>query len=459
MPMTAMSKKRLRLIKDGDEIIGPVIYAMSRDQRVDDNWALLYAQGLAIERNQPLMVACPIAADYPSASQRQIDFMMAGLREVEHRLTSLNIRFVVSDGPAAASLAVLAENVNAGALICDFNPLRESRQWKEQLSGNIRIPFFEVDAHNIIPCWEASDKQEYAAYTIRPKINRKMSEFLSAIPNLVEHPFDLDENRSPTEWSSIAAVTGGKSMDSSPGPYLPGEGAALKQLQFFLNEKLVQYNDLRNNPLESGQSNLSPYLHSGQLSAQRVALEAQRYDDNIASLEAFLEELIVRRELADNFCYYNDRYDSFDGFPEWAQKTLGEHRMDPRPYLYDRNILEAAATHDHLWNAAQTEMVLTGKMHGYMRMYWAKKILEWAPSPEEAMTNAIYMNNKYELDGHDPNGYAGIAWSIGGVHDRAWSEREIFGKIRYMSFEGCKRKFKVAEYIDRVKSIGTEATA
>ena len=160
-----------------------------------------------------------------------------------------------------------------------------------------------------------------------------------------------------------------------------------------------------------------------------------------------LEELIVRRELADNFTFYNTQYASFDGFPAWAKQSLNEHRKDKREYLYSLKQFEQAETHDPLWNAAQTQMINKGKMHGYMRMYWAKKILEWTPSPEEAMMIAIYLNDKYELDGRDPNGYAGIAWSIGGVHDRAWFDRPVYGKVRYMNYRGCESKFNVKEYI------------
>ena len=166
-----------------------------------------------------------------------------------------------------------------------------------------------------------------------------------------------------------------------------------------------------------------------------------------------LEELVVRRELSDNFCYYNDRYDSVEGFPDCAIQTLRNHREDRRPYAYSLSQLEGAGTHDELWNAAQMEMVKKGKMHGYMRMYWAKKILEWTGSPEEAFEIALYLNNRYELDGRDPNGYAGCAWSIGGVHDRAWFERPLFGKIRYMSYNGCKSKFNVNDYIRQIKHL------
>jgi deoxyribodipyrimidine photo-lyase len=200
-------------------------------------------------------------------------------------------------------------------------------------------------------------------------------------------------------------------------------------------------------------SDLSPYLHFGQIASQRVAWEVRRAEAPAEAKQAFLEELIVRRELADNFCYYNPAYDQVAGFPAWAQQTLDQHRRDPRDYLYELPDWEAGRTHDDLWNAAQLEMVRRGKMHGYLRMYWAKKILEWSATPEEALATAIYLNDRYELDGRDPNGYTGVAWSIGGVHDRPWGERPVFGKIRYMSRAGCQRKFNVEQYIAWVREL------
>jgi deoxyribodipyrimidine photo-lyase len=212
---------------------------------------------------------------------------------------------------------------------------------------------------------------------------------------------------------------------------------------------LQEYDEKRNDPTENSVSNLSPYLHFGQISAQRVALEVKKSQAKSEKKDSFLEELVVRRELSDNYCFYNEKYDQFEGFHPWAQKTLNEHRGDKREYLYSSEEFEEAKTHDDLWNAAQMEMVLRGKMHGYMRMYWAKKILEWTESPESALEIAIYLNDKYELDGRDSNGYTGIAWSVGGVHDRAWNERPVFGKIRYMSYNGCKRKFDIQSYIQK----------
>ena len=209
--------------------------------------------------------------------------------------------------------------------------------------------------------------------------------------------------------------------------------------------KIELYAD-RNDPTKPGQSNLSPYFHFGQLAPQRAALATPQAGEHSAS---FLEELIIRRELSDNFTYYNDRYDSFDGLAAWAQQTLNDHRNDPRDYVYSLEQWEAARIHDELWNAAQNELITTGKLHGFMRMYWAKKILEWSSSPDEALAIGIYLNDAYALDGRDPNGYVGVAWSVGGVHDRAWFERPVYGKIRYMNANGCARKFDVKSYIRR----------
>ena len=224
-------------------------------------------------------------------------------------------------------------------------------------------------------------------------------------------------------------------------------------MESFIAERLESYNTLRNDPTKNALSNLSPYLHFGQISAQRVVLEVEKAKSDPESKKAFLDEILVWKEIADNFCYYNPGYDRFESFPDWAKKSLNAHRHDRRTYIYTLEEFEAGKTHDPLWNASQMELLRTGKMHGYMRMYWAKKILEWSESPEKALEIAICLNDRYELDGRDPNGYAGIAWSIGGVHDRAWREREVIGKIRYMSYEGCKRKFDVKLYIAKYSAL------
>lgn len=431
-------------------IDGPVLYFMSRDQRVNDNWAMLYAQQIAIDHGQPLIVACAIAADYPKATDRQLRFILDGLSDVELELAKLRIQLVAKIFPSVTDMISLADSIDAGAVVMDFNPLRDGRRWREEFTDRFAGSVYEVDAHNIIPCWIASDKQEYAAYTIRPKIQRTLPEFLTEFPKLKKVSISQNELTICSGWRSVDSIIGESEFNVAIAKCQPGPISAQKVLHRFLTKGITNYDQARNNPAVSGQSGLSPYLHFGQISAQRIALEVQLRDENIASQEAFLEELIVRRELADNYCYYNANYDSFTGFPEWARKSLDQHRSDTREYVYDSLTFENGETHDKLWNASQFEMVTSGKMHGFMRMYWAKKILEWTPSPEEALSLANHLNNKHQLDGHDPNGYVGVAWSIGGVHDRAWFERNIFGKVRYMSYDGCKRKFPIDKYIENV---------
>jgi deoxyribodipyrimidine photo-lyase len=432
---------------------GAVVYWMSRDQRAYDNWALIYARELAVRFETSLAVMFCLAPRFLGATSRQYDFMIKGLKSVESDLDKLKIPFFVRSGNPAAEIMEFLTEARVGALVTDFSPLKIKRKWTDAVVKKLKIPFFEVDAHNIVPCWSASPKQEYAAYTIRPKLSRRIDAFLDSYPSPKRQAARFPLEKASTNWDKIEKTI---DVDRSVKPIdwcRAGYGAGMRRLREFLRVGLVRYADKRNDPLEKAQSDLSPYLHFGQISAQRVALEVMKSGASGESLEAFMEELVVRRELSDNFCYYNSNYDSFDGFPEWAKKTLNDHREDRRGYRYSLAKLEDGKTHDDLWNAAQSEMVLTGKMPGYLRMYWAKKILEWSPSPEEALQTAIYLNDRYQLDGRDPNGYVGIAWSIGGVHDRAWPEREIFGKIRYMSYEGCCRKFDVESYIRSVRRI------
>lgn len=447
---------RIRAIKQGEIISGPVMYWMSRDQRAADNWALLYARQLADKMNAPLCVVFNLVPEFLDATIRQYEFMLKGLELVEKSLRKLNIPMFLLMGKPGKTIPDFIQKHKVKVIVADFNPLNISRKRKKQVASKIDIPFYEVDAHNIIPAWIVTGKQEYAAYTIRPKINNRLKDYLEEFPNLKKHkylwPGEVDE----INWLKVRSSLRVNKSVGEIGWLKPGEQAAIGAMYDFLEKRLVSYNEFRNNPNYNAQSKLSPYLHFGQLSPQRLAYETQKYDKNIASQEAFLEELIVRRELADNYCLYNKNYDNFEGFPTWAQETLNIHRKDRREYIYDLEELETAKTHDDLWNAAQWEMILTGKMHGYMRMYWAKKILEWTKSPEDAQSNAIYLNDKYSLDGRDPNGYAGIAWSIGGVHDRPWTERKVFGKIRYMNYNGCKRKFDVNSYIGKINRLRTD---
>jgi len=448
-----MNSDRARVLKEARDKRGPVVYWMSRDQRAEDNWALTFAQELAINRESALGVVFSLTDDFLGAALRQYGFMLRGLVETEEALAEKRIPFALLRGDPGEAVSDFAEEHSVSAIVTDFSPLAAKRFWSEKVVQRLAVPVYEVDAHNIVPCWRASPKQEYSARTFRQKIKRLLPLFCEEFPCLKvhPHPWDIGER---VDWDRVWRDLDVDRTVPEVNWIVPGAAAARKALRRFLNEKLSSYSRDRNNPNQDGQSDLSPSLHFGMISAARVALEAARAEADPKSKAAFQEELVVRRELSDNFCYYNPGYDSFEAFPDWAKKSLNDHRSDPREYLYDQKVLERAETHDDLWNAAQREMVLRGKMHGYMRMYWAKKILEWTESPEEAQRIAIYLNDRYELDGRDPNGYAGIAWSIGGVHDRAWGEREIFGKVRYMSRRGAESKFNVESYVERTASPG-----
>jgi deoxyribodipyrimidine photo-lyase len=444
-----VKRSRVRPLNQARPGPGPVVYWMSRDQRVRDNWALLSAQELALSEGRPLGVVFCLAPAFLGATRRQYGFMLKGLRDVARDLENLNIPFFLLRGNPPQELVRFVEEQPVGAVVADFSPLSLVREWHSAAAQKLKVSLEEVDAHNIVPCWVASPKAEYGAYTLRPKLKKLLPEFLEEFPVLTPHPHTWEGDRPAIPWEDLISTLRIDLGVPEINWLAPGERAARARLDHFLEHQLPFYEDRRNDPTQSGQSDLSPYLHFGQLAPQRVALEVADRPGQDASRQAFLEELIVRRELADNYCFYQANYDNFAGFPAWAQKTLNRHRADGREYLYTSEQLESARTHDELWNAAQREMVQRGKMHGYMRMYWAKKILEWTASPEEAQAVTIYLNDKYELDGRDPNGYAGIAWSIGGVHDRPWFERPVFGKIRYMSYNGCRAKFKVAAYINQ----------
>jgi len=424
-----------------------VIYWMTREQRVNDNRGLIFAANLAMEKGLRLTVVFCLADGFLEATLRQYDFMLRGLATVEKELVRRNIPFVLLTGSPEEEITRFVKEKNAGYLVTDFDPLKIKRRWKKGVCDRIEIPFYDVDGHNIVPLWTASPKEEFAAYTIRPKILRLLPLYLDDFPKLpVFSDTNLGRKRSRTDWE---AVIKNLKIDRKVKPVegmTSGEGGAMERLSEFLAKRMERYGTERNDPNKDCLSGLSPYLHFGQISAQRIALEVNKKGADDEGSRGFLEELIVRKELADNFCYYNKNYDSFDGFKDWGKETLNKHREDKRDYIYDRDEFEESRTHDPLWNAAQNQMRVEGKMHSYLRMYWAKKILEWTESPETAVETAIYLNNKYELDGRDPNGYCGVAWSIGGIHDRGWFEREIYGKIRYMNYNGCARKFDVKAF-------------
>jgi deoxyribodipyrimidine photo-lyase len=443
MPIEARS----RLVSAGEARPGPVVYWMSRDQRARDNAALLFAQRLALRRGEPLVVAFCLAPAFPGATLRAYDFLLRGLAGTADELASRGIGFTLLEGDPAREVPAFARRAGAGALVADFDPLRVKRQWQRAVAAAVRVPFHEVDAHNVVPCWLASPKREFAARTFRPKLERALDDWLHELPALRPHPH-------PWRPDAPAPDFAGALRRLAPDPSVPpvsaiepGERAGRRALAAFTKRRLAGYAARRNDPTQPGQSGLSPWLHFGQLSALRVALAVRAAAAPDQDRAAFLEELLVRRELSDNYCHYEPDHDSFDGLPAWAQRTLDRHRADPRPYRYTPARLEAGRTHDPLWNAAQLRLVATGTMHGWVRMYWAKKILEWTGSPEEAIREALRLNDRYQLDGRDPNGCVGVLWSVGGLHDRPWGERPVFGQVRYMSYDGARRKFDVDAYV------------
>lgn len=441
--------QRVKVLKKGVLSLGSTVYWMSRDQRVQDNWALILASVLAQESRSPLAVVFCLSPDFPDATYRHYAFMVKGLQQVSINLQKKNIPFYLLTGNPEIEVPRFCLQNQVKSLITDFDPLKIKRKWLNNVCAKTKSDLYVVDAHNIVPAFLVSDKAEYGAYTIRPKINRLLPGFLTRFSEIPDQKTTGRFEHQHQVWAQILCALDVDKTVSEIEWCLPGEEEAHKTLTNFLENKLDRYAAGRNNPMEEVTSNLSPYLHFGQISAQRAALQVLESDAAPESKAAFLEELIVRRELSDNFCLYNLQYDAFAGFPAWAQQSLNAHRNDEREFLYTPLQFEKAETHDQLWNAAQKEMVVNGKMHGYMRMYWAKKILEWSATPEDALRIALYLNNKYELDGRDPNGYAGCAWSIGGVHDRAWSRRPVFGMIRYMNSNGCQRKFNTGSYIQK----------
>lgn len=443
-----------------------VLYVMGRDQRVNDNHTLLEAQREALQHKLPLIVAFVLLPKTGVRSREHYQFMVSGLMQVEQRLQSLDIPFIVSIGDMKIELEQLASTLQPRSVYLDFSPLRGPQTAAKSTAASIDSRVVVVDTHNIVPTWVLSDKQEFAAHTIRRKLHKQIEPWLLAPEQPQKHPYIMSESPKSATWDEVHRVVESLDVCGIQVDMEPGEDAAASALKRFVENGLDTYASDRNNPTLDGQSDLSPYLHYGQLSSLRVVLDILDTSDRPPQLlrepkmpsaeepptrsdgiDAFIEELVVRKELSDNFCFYNPAYDRLDSAPDWAKKTLTAHSSDPREFTYSTSQFEQAKTHDDTWNAAQKQLITSGKIHGYMRMYWAKKILEWSESPEKALETAIYLNDHYSIDGGDPNGYVGILWSITGLHDRPWFERSIYGTIRYMAESGLQRKFDTDAYV------------
>lgn len=439
-----------------------VVLWMFRDQRMHDNHALLYAQAIAKRHNVPIKVVFNLVPSYLDATIRQFGFMIKGLAEVEQQLREKNIPMYLTMGDPTINIPQFVKDHESYMLVSDFSPLRVTLSWilniAENLDNSTSVPVVQIDAHNIVPCWEASNKLEYGARTIRPKINDKLPQFLKEFPLLENNPAGSLDGCQLIDWDNALKSLKVNREVAEVTWIKPGYTGAWDNLNSFVSTRLKDYKEKRNDPNNHVSSDISPYIHFGQISIQRIILHVKSLKKSPDSTASFIEESVVRRELADNFCFYNTRYDSLDSCYDWAKQTLAVHAKDARPYVYTQEQLENAQSHEDLWNAAQLQLNTTGKMHGFLRMYWAKKILEWTVSPAEALRITIYLNDKYSIDGRDPNGYVGIMWSIGGIHDQGWGERPVFGKIRYMNYDGCKRKFDVKAFVSKFPQAAINAS-
>ncbi|MGA1820450.1 MAG: deoxyribodipyrimidine photo-lyase [Thermoplasmatota archaeon] len=428
-----------------------VLYWMQASQRTLHNHALEFAIDKANHLGLPAVVFFGIAEDYPEANERHFKFMLEGLSEVREELERLGILMVVRrNEPWKGALELSRE---AALVVCDRGYLRHQVSWRRHLAERAECGIFEVESDVVVPVDAAADREMYSAATLRPRIHRSLDRYLAPPEHSTPLKCSIELDLPSVDLTDPVAALEGLNVDRSVRgvDWLKGGTSnALSRFREFLDTGLDRYHLDRNDPSLEIQSDMAPYLHFGQISPITLALEAN--EAGSPGTEAFLEELIVRRELAFNFVRYNDRYDSFDCLPNWARDTLLEHSRDIREYNYSVSELEAGGAHDPYWNAAQREMVVRGKMHNYMRMYWGKKVLEWLEDPREAYMTVLHLNNKYSLDGRDPNSYAGVAWCFG-KHDRPWKERPIFGKVRYMNDNGLRRKFDIGSYVDRARSL------
>jgi deoxyribodipyrimidine photo-lyase len=426
-----------------------VVYWMNRAQRAADNPALDLAIDAGNALRKPVAVFFGLHAFVERANLRHYRFLVEGLPELAEALARRGVGFVLRRSPDH-QLPPFLDAVRPALVIGDENPLRQTEGWRRTIAAALRVPFWTVDADVVVPS-ALLLKEQYAARTIRPRIHARLREFL-VTPKAPRAVVRWRAPRGLQRLRPSLTLLDGFPCDRSITPvrgFSGGRAEGRRRLRTFIRQRLASYDEDRNHPELDGTSMLSPYLHFGQLGPREVARAVQDAGSSHPDTEAFLEQLIVRRELAVNFVTFNSRYDSLDGCEPWALRTLSRHARDRRSVLYTADQLEGGETHDPLWNAAQRQMVETGWMHGYVRMYWAKKILEWTRSPDEAFDLTVVLNDRYLLDGRDPNGYTNIAWAIGGKHDRPWQERPVSGTVRWMSFASTSKKFDAKRYIEQ----------
>lgn len=419
-----------------------IIYIVSRAIRVNDNQALYSAQKKALNQNYQLICLFNFYPNFPYANLRNMHFLLHGLLEMSEKLKKLNIPLIFREGNIIDTLNDLLNDFDITSIYTEHHvlkPILKNQNLISEFCYNHKIDFFKINTACVIPVDETSFKLEYAAKTIRPKIMSKYKSYLLDTYPIQKHPqsiniqtFNHDQlndclNNHQFEKLSLSKLT-------------PGEDAANQQLKYFIENNLKNYH-IRNEFSSKGQSYLSAYLHFGMLSPIKMIRDVENSHHENAPL--FVEEALVRRELAENYCHYCKDYDSINGAWNWAQNTLKQHINDPRDYIYTLEEFENANTHDDLWNKCQILVKDEGYLHSYLRMYWAKMVLYWTESPQKAIEILIHLNDKYMLDGRDPNGYTGIMWSVAAVHDRPWFDRPVIGLVRAMGKDGTLKKSKI----------------
>ncbi len=451
-----MRSEQIRLLndrpvrEDGDF----VLYWMQRSQRAEGNLALTYAVRKANALELPVLVVFSLFERYPEANERHFAFMLEGLADAAEGLAARGIGFRLIHG--APPDAIFEEVDGAALVVCDRGYLSHLRSWRDQLARYAKCRVLQVEDNAVVPVDLVSNKREYAARTIRPKIHRHLRDFLVPVedPDVVHRWASGQEADGPTV--DAEAILRSLAVDRDVGRvagFRGGRQEALRRLEVFVTTALIGYAEKRSDPALTATSLLSPYLHFGHIAPTEIVIAVLSATGCSAEdRETLVEELVIRRELSLNYTTFEPHYDTYDALPGWARDTLRAHAGDRREFVYSVEQLEAAETHDPYWNAAMAEMVKTGYMHNYMRMYWGKKILEWTADPEDAFYTTLYLNNKYFLDGRDPNSYAGVGW-IFGLHDRPWTQRPIFGTVRYMNANGLKRKFDIEAYVRRVNEM------
>lgn len=419
-----------------------VLYWVSRAVRVDDNQALYAASQYAINNNQQLICLFNYYPNFPYANKRNMHFLLSGLLEMSNKLNQLNIPLLFKQGDILNTLSELRTEFDLSVIYTEHQVLKPILHNHIRVSDYCltnKISFYTINTACVVPVTKTSPKLEYAAKTIRPKLLALYKPYLNQSYSISVHSQEIDVNRFDLEQFNQFFITN-ELEELSLSKLIPGEDAANKQLEYFIKNGLDYYH-IRNEFNGKGQSYLSAYLHFGMLSPLKMIRDVE--NTNHINAPLFVEEALIRRELAENYCHYCKEYDSLDGAWQWARQSLNNHRNDKRDYLYTLEQFENALTHDEVWNMCQKLVVKDGYLHSYLRMYWAKMVLYWTSSPEEALQILIHLNDKYMLDGRDPNGYTGIMWSVAAVHDRPWFDRPVIGLIRAMGKDGTLKKTKI----------------